>query len=1019
MTLDDRAARAVTLVDSTSGLSIGQLRSFLDRECANDPALRAEVERLIVERETFVDPRHEPGPSASLVREDIVAGHYRIVRLIGRGGMGEVYEAEDLLLKERVALKTIRADLAGRDALLLQFQEEVLLARKVTHPNVCRIYEVGMHSPSGRAPLLFFAMELLEGETLASRIRSRPLTRDEAFPLIVQLAEGLQAAHDAGVVHADFKSGNIVLARGADGVRAVITDFGLARLDPSASVNEGRTLAEVRLAGTVAYMSPEQLRGDRITAASDIYSFGVVLFEMAAGTLPFDDRDLIKAAMLKASGEPIPVRTRVPDIDHRWEVAIDRCLEKDPERRFASADALAAWFTDHRWFEFSQWTPRDWVRAIAATILALTVSIAGWMWSTRPYRPLPAAQAAYDAGMGALHSMTYEAARKAFEGAVAADPKFALAHASLARAYDELDYTDRAKDSMLRALAAAQETRLTDEDERRLRATQFAVSRDYERAAPLFREMEAAASASERPAAALETGWLAQQMDDSDAAKAAFERALALNPSYAAARLRLGFMLGRQGGKDDLALAAFTEAEHLYSDSGDKEGVTETLWNRANLLNRRSRAADAMPVIDAALDMTRSVGNRYQEIRLQFLQGTALRNLGQTALAAERARLAIEAAAAENMDNLATNGQIDLGNIYLSSGNYEVAEPYFRRALDTARRAKVRRLEARGQLAMASLCEQDHRPEEARAFAEAGLAFYRQAGYQRESVQAAVVLGGVLQQLGQNDDSIRVLRETLPKAERLQDKRTQAQLRERLGENLRDQGQLPSALAEYANVIALYGSLEQAERVRVASARLQWSLGLSEDAERSLKKAQDFELHSRSPRLAAELALARAEIAYDEGHMSEAVRFTQQATAAKGDEELQRQATLVRAMTMIRTGRAREGAAAAGRVLDALQSAHLNGAVASTRLALASAFAFAGQRPEARAMAEAALAYFEPRNAWESVWRSHAIAAMVADAPAEATTHVAAGRLALAQLQANWGAEPVRRYMARGDIKRL
>src|SRR5678815_3174530 len=135
MTLDDRAARAVTLVDSTNGLSIGQLRSFLDRECANDPALRAEVERLIVERETFVDPRHVAVPSAALVPDDIVAGHYRIVRLIGRGGMGEVYEAEDLLLKERVALKTIRADLAGRDALLLQFQEEVLLARKVTHPN--------------------------------------------------------------------------------------------------------------------------------------------------------------------------------------------------------------------------------------------------------------------------------------------------------------------------------------------------------------------------------------------------------------------------------------------------------------------------------------------------------------------------------------------------------------------------------------------------------------------------------------------------------------------------------------------------------------------------------------------------------------------------------------------------------------------------------------------------------------------------------------------------------------------
>src|SRR6185295_2428784 len=176
---------------------------------------------------------------------------------------------------------------------------------------------------------------------------------------------------------------------------------------------------------------------------------------------------------------------------------------------------------------------------------------------------------AYDDGINALHSMTYETARQAFERAVAIDPKFALAHAGLARAYDELDYTDRAKDSMLRALAAAQDTRLSRDDERRLRATQHAVSRDYGRAAPLFREMERDAAAADKPAAALEAGWLAQQMDDSETARAEFERALAIDPSYAAARLRLGFLLGRQGGKDDLALAAFTEAEHLYRSAGD------------------------------------------------------------------------------------------------------------------------------------------------------------------------------------------------------------------------------------------------------------------------------------------------------------------------------------------------------------------------------------------------------------------------------------------------------------------
>ena len=877
MTLEDRPTHVATLADSTSGLSLAELRSFLDRECAGDPSLRAEVERLIVERETFVDSRrHAPGSSASLGHGDVVADRYRIIRMIGRGGMGEVYEADDLLLQERVALKTLRSDLAGNASLLRRFQEEILLARRVTHPNVCRIFEVGTHTPAGRAPILFFAMELLEGDTLAVRLRAGRLTRDEAFPLAVQMADGLQAAHVASIVHADFKSGNVLLVRqrGSDGFRAVITDFGLARVDPSRiSVDETRTLAEIRLAGTLAYMSPEQLGGERITAASDIYSFGVVLFEMATGSLPFDDRDLIKAAMLKASGEPIPVRRKVPDIDHRWESAIERCLHKDPARRFASAAALSTWFSERRWFDVWRWTTPEWMRAAVALLVVLATVVAGGTWWMRPYAPVPAAQSAYDRGMNALRSMTYETARQAFEGAVAMDSRFALAYAGLARAYDELDYTDRAKDSMLRALLAAQDTRLSDDDERRLRATQFAVSRDYARAAPLFAEMERAASARDRPAAALEAGWLAQQMEDSDGARAAFERALTFQPTYAAAKLRLGFLFGRQGGKDDLALASFTEAEHLYRAASDNEGVTETLLERANLLNRRSRASDALPVIDAALALAHTVGNRYQEIRLQFLQGAAYRNLGEAARATEQARLAIEAAVTENMDNLATGGLIDLGNVYLASGNYEVAEPYFRRALDTARRSKVRRIEARAQLSLGSLCEQDHRPEEARTFVEAGLSFYQQAGYLRESVQAAVLLGGVLQQLGQSDDGVSTLRSALPAAERLQDRRIEAQLRERIADNLRDRGDWMAALSEYERAIELYGSLEQAELARVAAAHAQWILGRRDEAERALLHAAQFEATHRSARLLALIQAERAEMAYGDGRQLEARRL--------------------------------------------------------------------------------------------------------------------------------------------------
>jgi serine/threonine protein kinase len=803
--ITDRAARISTLVDSTFGLSLRELRSFLERECPNDPELRAEIERRIVERETTAGRQRAPAAaSSSLAVGEVVAGRYTITRLIGRGGMGEVYEAHDSIVKESVALKTLRADLTEDAAFVKRFEDEIYLARKVTHRNVCRIYEIGIHhrvtsrrgAPgSGRnvepRPLLFFTMELLKGETLLARIARGALTRAEAFPIAKQLAEGLHAAHRAGVVHADFKSANIILVPSADGARAVITDFGVARLDLSrARCDETRTLAEnVRLVGTLAYMSPEQLADEAITPASDLYSFGIVLFEMACGERPFDDRDLIRAVLVRAAGQPTPIRTKVPRIDARWEGAIRRCLQKDPTRRFASAAELAGWFSGGAWRPLRYWTRYDWIRAsLAASLLILALTF-GWTWWTRPYRPAPAAQRAYEAGINALHSMTYETARRSLEESVKADPRFALAFASLARAYDELDYTERAKDAMLRAVTAAQESRLTPADERKLRAMQFMVSREYERAAPLLQQIEAEAAGPDRPAAALESGWLAQQMDDSEGAAAAFKRAVDLNPSYAAARLRLGFMFGREGGKDDLALAAFTEAEHLYRAAGNDEGFTQTLLERANLLDRRSREKEALPIIEQALAVTRTVGNRAQEIRLRLLQATAMRDLGDMARAADLTRQAVEMALTENMDNVAASGLIDLGNVFLRSVDVRAAEPYFRRALDTAQRGGVRRAEARARVSLGSLCEQDGRPAEARPFVEAGLTFYRNAGYRRESIQAAVVLGGVLQQLGQHEEGIRILRDTLPIAVKLRDSRLEAQLRERLADNLRDSGQ--------------------------------------------------------------------------------------------------------------------------------------------------------------------------------------------------------------------------------------
>jgi tetratricopeptide (TPR) repeat protein len=997
--------------------------ALLERECPGDPELRSEVIRLLSQHDGAGDFLNQPLiRTTSLVEGEVVANRYRIMAMIGRGGMGEVYEAKDQLLQETIALKTLRADYASGQA-VVRFQREIQLARKVTHPNVCRVFEVGMHDFAGSsgAPLLFFTMEFLAGETLAARIRRKGrFSRAEAFPIAAQMADGLQAAHSAGIVHTDFKSSNVILVPSSSGERAVITDFGLARLDPTFSASdETRTLSAARpLAGTVAYMSPEQLTGRTLTAASDIYSFGIVLYQMATGQLPFDERHVIHSAMQRASGQGFAVRSLVPDLDPRWEAAIVRCLRKEPDRRFRSAGDLATYFRHSAWrVPVRYWTRREWVRASIAAGGPLGLATGLWLWITHPYAPRPAALDWYQKGLAALHSMTYEAARKALIQALAADPKFVVAHASLARAYDELDYTDLAKDSMLRAVTLAQDSWLTARDATRVRALQFMIARDYDRAAPLFRQLEDQAEEREKAAAALESGWLAQQREETEAAAAAYGRALKLDPTYAAAKLRLGYIQGRRR-QVDAALKTFAEAEALYSASSDYEGVTETLLQRANLLYRSSRAVEAMPVIEAAISVARTVGNRYQEIRLQQLQGTAVRALGDVDRAAALAQQAIDAAITENMDNLAAVGLVDLGNAFLVRGDLKSAEPVFHRALDLARRGKVRRYEARALASLGSLCEQDRRPAEAKQFINSVLPFYRQAGYRREFVQASLLLGGVLEQLAEYEQGVRTLREALSSAVELQDSQIEVQVRERLADNLRRLGGLPEALAEYEKAVALLGSGPRSAGARLACAELYWQLGRRRDAERFVSDVGELLKKGQNQQLLSRLVAKRAEIALSQDRLGEAGAFLRQAlSAVNRGGEAEPELSLIQALVLIRTGRPTEGGELSASVVEKLEKAELAGSAASARLSTAEAWMAAGNRSQALHTSRAALDFFEPRSILESAWRGHAVAAWAAEDRANA--HMASGRSALNQLRSRWPAGAVDTYLQRPDTRRL
>src|SRR5581483_9708241 len=278
----ERWLRITNVFDAALDYPSDQRALYVAQACAGDEDLRREVSRLLHELEHAGEFLECPPATTrrAISAGELVAGRYRVEALIGRGGMGEVYRVYDELLDERFALKTLRPELCADLATLRRFQREIRNARKVTHPNVCRVFEVGVYLPDASHNLQrvdFFIMQLLDGETLAARIkRQGPFSRHEAFPLIRQICEGLQAAHDAGIIHRDLKSSNIILCRG----NAVITDFGLARAATSGEAPNatGTVTANNLIAGTLAYMSPEQLSGSEITAASDIYSLGVVLF---------------------------------------------------------------------------------------------------------------------------------------------------------------------------------------------------------------------------------------------------------------------------------------------------------------------------------------------------------------------------------------------------------------------------------------------------------------------------------------------------------------------------------------------------------------------------------------------------------------------------------------------------------------------------------------------------------------------------------------------------------------------
>jgi serine/threonine protein kinase len=345
-TMDDAQQSAEQLFEELLDLPPHSRSTFLNEACRDLPELRRQVEALLLADQQMgsflgkplLDQTHVSASTATAFAvassrfqpEDLIAGRFLVTRFIARGGMGEVYEARDQLLQgESIALKIIRPEIAANATASSRFEQEVILARKVVHPNLCPIYEI-FRCEQPAPPFLFLTMRLLAGETLEARLKtsredskkdSRKLRESEVREISRQLLDGVAALHAAGIIHRDLKPNNIMLEQHGQQLNISIMDFGLARLHEA----ESSVLGSGMIAGTPGYMAPELLRGERPTRATDLYALGVVLHQVLTGERPRESERGLSVTLspaLRSGHSPAALVE-----------AVEAFLSPDPEQR--------------------------------------------------------------------------------------------------------------------------------------------------------------------------------------------------------------------------------------------------------------------------------------------------------------------------------------------------------------------------------------------------------------------------------------------------------------------------------------------------------------------------------------------------------------------------------------------------------------------------------------------------------------------------------------------------------------
>jgi len=869
--------------------------------------------------------------------------HYRIVEKLGEGGMGVVYIAEDTVLGRRVAIKSLPAEHADQH-FRMRFLREAQAVSRLSHPHIATIHDYG-ETEDGEP---YIVMELVKGQTLSALMREEALTIPRVIEIVKQVAEALAEAHHNGIVHRDIKPSNIAINERGD---VKVLDFGLAKQidigpsDPDAHTRLNTQTREGVILGTPMYLSPEQALGVEVDERSDLFSLGSVLYECIAGRPAFSGKSPMEICAQVVRDDPPPPSKLNPGVSSDLDRIALKALAKKPEARYQSADEMIAALesiqaklqtpgsdrTVTRLMSLAPGThptgalgtlsdifkrPRLSIGYVAAGLIVVgLIAFGAWrLTRAKPHQPTAEAQRLYTLGVSALRDGASFKASKLLAEAVKEDDNFPLAHARMAEAWTELDYTDKAKDELIRAGDLVPErSSLTPLDGLRFQAISDTIKRDFAKAIESYGSIASQVSESEKASASLDLGRAYEKNEDLDKTIESYVDATKRDSHHAGAFLRLGITYGR---RQDLAKAeaAFAEASRLYQLSTDTEGVAEVLFQRGSLLNNIDKLPEALNQLQQALEMAKATGDKPQQIKTLLQLASVSYSQRDTTGAQQYADKAVELARSERLDNLITSGIIEIGNIFFLRGEFDAAEKYFNEALQIAQASKGRRGEARALLSLGSLRVQQVKPDEGITYVKQALDFYQQGGYRKETSQALLLIGRANSLKGDYDQARQVFERQLQLAEQQGDQSEIASSHTRIGNLLARQEKYSEALGHLDQSYSIQKPMNAQSNlgyVLMNRGNVLWPMGRYEEARSALAQAAAIASGSseKYSHLLAWIHLIRAQMALSQLQFLPAETESRQALVlAKGKyPDVVAQALLAGGLARVRSGAKQEG----------------------------------------------------------------------------------------------------------------